>query len=322
MKHLTEGDRKTLEVLRKIGWSQQSIADEIGCSQSTISRELRRNSSPKAGRYKASKATERVKNRRQKSYVGRRWYEKDPNLLEFILEQLRSKRSPDQASGRLKQQGKKCVSFQSIYLFITSDKRAGGKLYKQLRYQGKKYKWRGWPKTDKSRIPNRKGIELRPTVVDQKNRFGDWESDLVVSSKKGAGAVATFAERKSMYFQADLVVDQSSDEFLRATQKTLGKLRKHQRLTMTHDNGKEIAKHELITQTLGVEVFCARPYRSCDRGLNEFMNRELRRFFPKGTDFSQISSQELDSAVNWLNNCPRRSLGFFTPAEIFYASHS
>ena len=120
-----------------------------------------------------------------------------------------------------------------------------------------------------------------------------------------------------MYFQGIKVESQSADEMVRASKEALGNLPEDMRKTMTHDNGKEICKHEEITEALKIEIYCARPYKSCDRGLNEWMNRELRRFFPKGTDFSKVTQEEIDYAVNWLNNCPRRSLNYRTPKEVF-----
>jgi IS30 family transposase len=104
---------------------------------------------------------------------------------------------------------------------------------------------------------------------------------------------------------------------VRASSDALGAFPTEMRQTMTHDNGREISKHEQITANLNMTVYCARPYKSCDRGLNEWYNRELRRFFPKGTDFSQKSQADIDAAVAWLNNCPRRSLHYRTPKEVF-----
>ena len=111
-------------------------------------------------------------------------------------------------------------------------------------------------------------------------------------------------------------IPQSADEMVRASSEALGYLPEEMRKTMTHDNGKEICKHEEITEALKIDI-CARPYKSCNRGLNEWMNRELRRFFRKGTDFAQITQKEIDYAVDWLNNCPRRSLSYPTPKEVF-----
>ena len=119
-----------------------------------------------------------------------------------------------------------------------------------------------------------------------------------------------------MYFKA-IKSTRSSSDMVKATQKALGVLPEHMRQTMTHDNGKEISKHTQITESLGVKVYCANPYSSWERGLNEWCNRELRRFFPKGTDFSKVSQVQIDFAVNWINNCPRKTLGYRTPREVF-----
>ncbi|MCF7906061.1 IS30 family transposase [Candidatus Gracilibacteria bacterium] len=318
MAHLTESKRNQLEALKKAGHTQEFIADIMGCDQSTISRELQRNSSPKTSLHRANRAQERSDEKRKESYEKRDcWYD-DKNLLAHVLEELEDGKSPDQIAGRMKQQKrKKTVSFQTIYSYVEKDKQQGGKLYKFLRYQGTKYKWRGFGGDDRGKIPNRKGIEERPEIVDKKERVGDWESDLVVSCRKGKGAVATFVERACMYLRSILVVDQSAEEMVRASHKVFDVLPEGCRHTMTHDNGKEISKHEQITEEIGIEVYCARPYRSCDRGLNEFMNREMRRFFPKGTDFSRVTQKEIDRAVDWLNNCPRRSLYYRTPNEVF-----
>lgn len=317
MSHLTRSQRDQIQALRCAGHCQQEIADVIGCHQSTISREYTRSRPGTKRQYAAITAQKRAENRRQRSYDDRNRWQDDERLRSHVERELRNKRSPDQIAGRLKERKRKCtVSHQSIYRYIKRDKEEGGDLFRYLRYQGKKYKWRGLAK-DKTRIPNRKDISERPEIVNAKERCGDWESDLVVSDRKGSGAVATFAERTCLYFQAILVMDQGADEMVRASREALGDLPEELRLTMTHDNGKEICKHERITQELTITVYCARPYKSCDRPLNEWYNRELRRFFPKGTNFSRVTQADIDIAVTWLNNCPRRSLQYRTPKEVF-----
>jgi IS30 family transposase len=318
MAHVTRPKRDQLDALRRAGHTQQAMADIIGCAQSTISRELKRNGSVIQQRYTATTAQKRSEERRRNVYEeGVHWHD-DKKLRVHVEEQLADGKSPDQIAGRMLERGRKhTVSHQSIYSYVKRDKADGGELHLCLRYQGKKHKWRGLGGDARGVIPNRKGIEERPEAANAKERSGDWESDLVVSSKEGQGAVATFAERTCMYFRAILVADKSADEMVRATGDALGDIPAAFRLTMTHDNGKEIAKHEEITKNLQMPVYCARPYRSCDRGLNEFMNRELRRFFPKGTDFSTKTQADVDAAVEWLNNCPRRSLQYRTPKEAF-----
>lgn len=321
MAHLTRSKRDQLEALHRAGLCQEQISKLLGCSQSTISREFQRSSPPLRRRYDASKADERATERRQRSYHSRlHWYD-DPLVLQHVIDELRDGKSPDQIAGRMKRLSpwhrSHAIGRQAIYDYIWKNKEEGGCLHLHLTYQGKQHKWFGLQKSTREQIPNRRDISERPRIVDKKERCGDWESDLVVSSRKGSGAVATFAERTSMYFCGVLVADRSAEEMVRATHRAFENIPESHRLTMTHDNGKEISKHEQITDELNIVVYCARPYRSCDRGLNEFMNRELRRYFPKGTDFSSISQEELDLIVEKLNNRPRRSLQYRTPKEVF-----
>lgn len=316
MAHFTQRKRDKLEALKRAGHTQEDIADIIGCNQSTISRELKRSISLIQKRYTAATAQQKADERKKNAYDNlSRWHD-DQELFDYVLSELKDGKTPDQISGRRKFKNLTSVSHQTIYDYVSKNKEEGGTLYKYLRYQGKKYKWIGFSKNT-NRIPNRKDISERPAAVENKERYGDWESDLVVSCKKGSGAVATFAERLSIYFQAIKVESQTADEMVRASKDALGDLPEDMRKTMTHDNGKEICKHEEITEALKIDIYCARPYKSCDRGLNEWINRELRRFFPKGTDFAQVSQKEIDYAVNWLNNCPRRSLNYRTPKEVF-----
>ncbi len=317
MAHLTRSQRDQLYALIRAKHPQQEVAKIVGCHQSTISRECKRNRSRFRRAYNADIAQQRADTRRQRAYDLRpHWYD-DADLRHHVEVELRDGKTPQQIAGRIRQQDwSHTVSHTMIYQYIEQDKERGGDLHRHLRYQGKKYKWRGVG-GDKTRIPNRRGIELRPDIVQNKERAGDWESDLVVSCRAGKGAVATFVERLYMYFRAILVSDCSADEMVRASRAALGNVPPELRRTMTHDNGREISKHEQIAEELHIDVYCARPYRSCDRGLNEFMNRELRRFFPKGTDFSTVTQEQVDSAVDWLNNCPRRTLNYRTPKEVY-----
>jgi len=328
MVQFTREKRFQLEVLLRVGLKQETMASFLCINQSNISREIMRNGSPKTKKYCAAQAQRRADNRRKQASEQRVTWDDDPELLRDIIDELRDKKSPKQIVGRRTQQLKqKNISHQTLYTYIYNVKKSGGSLHLNLRYQGKKFKWRGLKK-DKTKIPNRIGIEERPEIVNRKGRAGDWESDLIVSCRSGSGAAATFVERTSMKFCAALVDSQSADELVRAANLVFTDIPTKLKLTMTHDNGKEASKHEEITEAQGLKVYFARPYKSCDRGLNEWINRELRRFFPKGTDFAQVTQHELDYAVNWLNNCPRETLGFRTPNEVFdelvekYAFHT
>lgn len=315
MPHLTRSQRDQLQALRSAHRRQREIARILGCAQSTVSPELRRNSTGPTRWYTAHIAHARAVQRRAQALRLRPQWREDLALFARVHADLANGRSPDQIAGRVRQEGgMRTVSHETIYRYVAADAAAGGDLWTFLRYQGMRHKWRGYGGTART-IPNRHDISERPPEVAAKTTAGHWESDLVVSPRTGVGAVATFAERRPLAFRAVRVDRSTAEEMVRATRRALGDFPPTLRRTMTHDNGSEISRHEDITSSLGTVVYCARPYRASDRGLNEWYNREFRRFFPRGTDFSRVTEGELDAAVAWLNHCPRRSLGYRTPAE-------
>ncbi|MBU2214105.1 IS30 family transposase [Patescibacteria group bacterium] len=322
MTHLTFSQRHQLQALHHFEHSQQEIADLLGCHQTTISRELKRSSPLIRNRYTATTAQKKSEKRRAQSYDRREcWYD-NPDVLRYIVEELRAGESPDSIAGRMKRKSpwhkKHAVSHEAIYQYIWKVKEEGGVLHRYLPRKGKHPKFYGLKGASASQIPNRNDIKERPKEVEKKKRCGDWESDLIVSPRGRNGAVATFVERYSKYLQAVLLKHQTADEMVRAATEVFSRIPKECRLTMTHDNGSEITKHEDITASVGITVYCAEPYSSWQRGLNERMNGMLRRYFPKGTDFSQITQEEIAKAVEKINNSPRRSLNFLTPKEVFH----
>ena len=322
MAHLTLLQRETLYDLHWQKKPQVEIAQALGCSQSTVSRELVRNKAGPRLRYLPDRADEIARERRREAKAdGERWVDHAP-LLTYVLAKLALKWSPEQIAGRIRRDfprdTRMRVSHFSIYAYLWHDRWNGGELYKHLRNRGKKRKW--YRMTDGRRqmtIPNRRSIDERPTIVESKRRYGDWESDLIVSAKTGTGAVATFVERKSKLLRASLLPNQTAEAMTRGAWKAFRDIPLSWRHTMTHDNGKEIADHETITKKLSVIVYCAHPYRSCERGLNENTNGLLRQFFPKKTDFQTVSAEQVAFAVALINNRPRRSLQYRTPNEIF-----
>lgn len=319
MSHLTCSKRYQLEALHRAGLSQTCIARLLGCAQSTISRELQRSRPPVYACYAATKAHERAMERKRKEH---HWYD-DPEVFNFVLELLRQRHSPEQIAGRMRRESPwhraHSVSAKTLYTWIWRNQENGGCLHLHLRRKGRRPKWFGVIHTEKIRIPHRRDIAERPKIVDRWKRCGDWESDLVVSPRNGGGAVATFVERFSKYLRAVLVQDRSADAFVAGAHQALSVIPEEFRLTMTHDNGLEICGHERITDDLQITVYCARPFHSWERGLNENTNGLLRDFFPKGTDFQEVSQEELDHAVDLINNRPRRSLHFRTPKEVLDA---
>lgn len=318
MAHLTLTQRELLYTLHWEHKTQGEIADALGCDQSTISRELVRNKAGPRLRYLPDRADEIAHERRAGAKVDcARWFE-HAELFVYVLDRLALKWSPQQISGRIKRDfphdKTMRVSHFSIYAHLWNDRRDGGELYKDLRNRGKKRKWYGMADgRNQITIPNRRSIDERPKIVDRKQRYGDWESDLIV----GNGAIATFVERKSKLLRAALLPDQTALEMTKGARKAFSDIPSAWRHTMTHDNGREIADHETITRELSLVVYCAHPYRSCERGLNENTNGLLRQFFPKKTDFQTITHAQVAFAVDLINNRPRRTLKYRTPNEIF-----
>lgn len=321
MTHLTRSQRDQIAVLVKTNMTQEDMARLIGCSQSTISREIARGKSPTYLCYTGQKAQEKAEHRRTESYNKRdRWYD-NPRVLRYVVEQLRDRKSPEQIAGRMKRKSpwhrRHAVSAKSIYSYIWRIKEESGCLHLHLRRRGKRPKWFGLQKSKRECIPNRRDIDERPKTVAKRKQAGHWESDLIVSGRNGSGAVATFVERVSKYVQAILLLSQTPDAFNKAAQEVFEELPAPLKRTLTHDNGFEIRKHEQITEELKLIVYCAHPYSSWERGTNENTNGLIRDFFPKGTNFSEVPPKELAHVVALLNNRPRQSLKFLTPKEVF-----
>ena len=315
MAHLTRSRRDQLEALHRARLPQTDIAKLLNCHQSTVSRELARG----GDRYSANAAQRKAEKRQR---IECHWHD-DPRVFKFVLELLRQRHSPEQITGRMKRESPwhraHAVSAKTIYAWIWRNQEEGGCLHLHLRRRGKRPRWFGVVHTEKVNIPHRKDISERPKIVDRWKRCGDWESDLVVSPHSGNGAVATFVERYSKYLRAALLQDRSAEAFVAGAREAFTVIPEALRLTMTHDNGSEICGHERITADLKIMVYCARPFHSWERGLNEHTNGLLRDFFPKGTDFGTVSPDELAHAVSLINNRPRRSLHFRTPKEVLDA---
>lgn len=310
--HLTYEQRCHIFALLKRGCSQTEIAKDLNVSQSTICRESKRNGYRR--KYSEKVAQKRANQRKKKAVSKAR--KMTPEILQFIDQKLKEMQwSPEQISGHLKQNMHISISHESIYRYIWKDKYQGGKLYKNLRRVGKKYNHRGNKIAGRGLIPNRIGIEERPAIVDEKRRVGDVEIDTVVGVGH-QGRILTMVDRKTKLARLVLMSGGTADETRDALIKSLTPIKKYL-FTLTADNGKEFAKHLDVASTLGVKVYFARPYHSWERGLNENTNGLLRQYFPKGTDFTKITHEQVQHVEYLLNTRPRKSLNFQTPLQVF-----
>ncbi|MBV1928280.1 MAG: IS30 family transposase [Gammaproteobacteria bacterium] len=301
--------RCQIYALKKSGLSQVKIAENIGVSQSTISRELARNTGDCGYRHK--QAQERADRRRKEAVQPTKMI---PKLITLIDSKLREQWSPEQISGWLLYEQEQLISHESIYLHIWANKRGGGDLYTHLRRQGKKYDKRRNGKSTRGQIKNRVSIDERPGVVDDKSRIGDWEIDTVIG-KGHSGALVTIVERVTKYTVSAQVNSKSAADVTKATIALLKPFNDVLH-TITADNGKEFSYHEEISSKLSTDVFFAHPYSSWERGLNENTNGLLRQYFPKDTDFKKVTQIAVRRAVKLLNSRPRKGLEFKTPEQM------
>ena len=308
-KQLTYEQRCQIYALKKSGFSQRQIAKSIEVDQSTISRELARNSGWRGYRYK--QAQDKAEERRREAIKPTKML---PSTIEVIEVKLRLQWSPEQISGWLLETEELLISHETIYKHIWADKQSGGDLYRNLRRQGKKYERRRNGKSARGQIKDRVSIDERPEIVDAKSRIGDWEIDTMIG-KGHSGALVTIVERVTNFTLAAQVNSKSADNVTEATIALLKPI-KDQVHTITADNGKEFASHDQISRALDANVYFAHPYSSWERGLNENTNGLLRQYFPKQTDLKKISQKEVEQVVINLNTRPRKGLGFKTPLEL------
>lgn len=304
---LTLSEREQVAQFWNQGLSRTEIGERLGRHRTTIGRELARNST--AGVYWASTAQEMAKARRQRR--PRKLDEVELNV--FVHLALEKRWSPEQIAGRCERQFPKqprCrVSHMTIYRWIANN--AYRYHFESLLRFGRRSK----EPENRGKIPARADIAGRPAIVDQRVRFGDWEGDTIVGKARRGGLV-TLVERKSGFALVRKVDRLQADHVSRVIRRQFASLPQGLRHTATFDNGSEFKKHQRITATTGVKIYFARPYHAWERGSNESFNGLVRQFFPKGTDFAEISPREIKRVLDLLNDRPRKRLGYRTPREV------
>jgi len=313
-KQLSLGDRCEIARLQANGCSVGQIAAALDRSASTVSRELRRNRGREVG-YKPDYAHQQARARR---WVGSR-LERDPTLRRAVLDWLAKGWSPEQVAGRMARElGRKVISYESIYRFI----------YAQIA-RTKDYSWRHYLPRRRSKrgLRRRKGassaifikaripVSERALVADRRNRYGDWEADLMMFSKYRQAVLAVH-ERKSRVLLATRPRRKAAKPIARKLQRLFASLPKPLRRTVTFDNGTEFARHHAL-HNLGIKTFFCDPYAPWQKGGIENAIGRMRRFLPRKTDLATLPRQRFAALVSAYNNTPRKCLDFRTPAEAF-----
>lgn len=201
MKHLTQGQRYEISALVKTNHSQGQIAEQVGCSKSTVSRELRRNCDRRDNSYWPELAQRKAVARQKAKPRKRRL---TASVQAYVREKIEADYSPEQIVGHAARKGIECVSHERIYQFVWEDKKQGGRLYRHMRTKGKRYAKRGSTSGKRGRIVGRVDIDQRPAIVEEKRRVGDLEMDLIIG-RDHSGVLLTINDRATGMLKMDIL---------------------------------------------------------------------------------------------------------------------
>jgi IS30 family transposase len=319
---LTLSEREDISRGTASGSSFREIARHLDRAVSTVSREIARHGGRPA--YRAHAADDQAWNSalRPKQCL----LALHPRLREIVASKLILDWSPEQISGWLKthypDDGSMRVSPETIYrsLFIQARGVLKKELMDHLRSKRRMRRSRHASPSGQSRgqIVDAISIRERPAEVEDRAIPGHWEGDLLSGAKNSY--IATLVERHSRYVMLIKVPSKETEAVVAALSQHVRKLPATLRRSLTWDRGLEMAKHKEFTVTTDVKVYFCDPQSPWQRGTNENTNLLLRQYFPRGTDLSPVSQAQLDQVSLRLNQRPRKTLGFQTPASKLQAS--
>lgn len=297
------------------------IAKKIRRSPSTVTREV---SSQVIYRwcYSAAKGEESAKERRKESGRKKK-LDSNGKLLKYVEEKLRLEWSPEEIAERLKLEypGDKNmrISHETIYQYLYCLPRGELKkeLMKGLRQERKSRLSRTARNCRKPKIEGMISISERPKETEGRIVPGHWEGDLIVG-KNHASAVGTLVERTTRLTLLVPLKEKGAGAVRTAFAEAFKRIPKQMKKTLTYDRGTEMSEHQLFSEDTKIQVFFADPYSPWQRGTNENTNGLIRQYFPKGTNFKEVSLSAIREAERRLNGRPRKILGYMTPSEKFF----
>lgn len=311
--HFTTKERESLLILIKTGKKNCEIAKILGRSESSISREIRRNCE-KREEYSAVEAAANYVSRRKRSV--RPYLLALPGVADRVSHLLSLTWSPEQISSRLRLEDSECsLCPKTIYRGLENGLLPAN-LCKVLRYKSKQHHG-GRGKSRCGHLDIEYSIHDRPKCVEDRNRLGDWEGD-TVRGYKNSGCVGTQVDRMSRYAILFKLPDRTAAAYTAAMIEQFKKIPESKRCTFTVDHGKEFANHREIHEKLGGKVYFADPHAPWQRGTNENFNGLLRQFLPKHTSFDNLTQEHLEHFATLLNRRPRKCLGWKCPEEVFF----
>ena len=319
--------REREEISRGIaaGKTQQEIADLLGRSPGTISREIKRNSG-RSG-YRAFSAGRRAAQAASSRHQGRRRMFKNEQLRTYILAGLRQQWSPQEIVKRIiieyPHDEDMRISHEAIYQYIYVLPRGQLKqtliraLRQERRHRRKKGGRKGTAAEMRGKIADMLSIEERPKDVADRTVPGHWEGDLIMGKHKRT-ALGTLVERTTRYtILVPLGKNKDAASVRKSYARKLRSVPKELAKTLTYDQGKEMSQHKTFTIDTGITVYFAHPASPWERGTNENTNGLIRQYFPKGTEFDKVSTREITRVQRQLNDRPRAVLNYLKPDEVF-----
>ncbi len=324
--HLTLEERIQIKVYIEEGYNRSQVAIKLDRARSTINRELE----------KWGIIGNLIKTIVQYDPHLAQWYKIDgksiinkfknkiddnPILFQKIKSKLKKRWSPEQISNWLKREyrdlKKMQISHESIYKFIYNVAKGYPKQElisflrrsKRIR-KSNKGKFKGG-----SKIKDRLSIELRPNVVDLRQEIGHWEGDLIIGRNK-KNVIGTLVERVTRFTLIVRPKSRKSSDVRKAFEKAFRIIPEQFKISLTYDNGMEMAEHKIFTKNTGIIVYFCHPYASWERGTNENTNGLIRDFWPKKSEFSTLSNYEIKKVQNLLNQRPRKILNWDSPGDL------
>lgn len=307
-------ERQRLEYWLRSKMSVRKIGKAMRRAHTIISREIRRNGTNRK-RYRADVAQKLFEKRKHGKHRGK--VEKNPKLKEYIVAGLKREWSPDEISGRLKQSPNiGTISHESIYEYIYNRSDKWERLFLLLPQRRPKRRKRGGRKHRKILIPERKSIRFRPAIVNERKRYGDWESDNIEFKRTMTkGAVSVQCERKSGLLRIHKVAGKKNPtDTLEALTKTRESLPVELFKTVTFDNGFENYRH----RELGIDTYFCKPFASWQKGTVENVNKLLRRYLPRHINLDALTDYDIYLIQERINNRPRKRLNYRTPNEVIH----
>ena len=308
---VTGEERRSIHRWRQEGHGPSEIGRRLGRPTSCITREVQRNTGGNGYRYQQADEMARARATR---CVPRRFTE------EIRLDAERWLReegwTPQIICERARLEGRAHVCKETLYQHIYADAKAGGRLWTFLPRARRKRRPR-CPRLDRrgrGRLLNQRRIDVHPAEVDARQTVGHWEGDLINGAPR-TGNLVTLVERNTRFTLVGRTQHKDAEEVTRAIMKLFLPLPASARQSLTLDNGKEFAGHEELARELGAGVFFAYPYHSWERGTNENTNGLIRRLHPKKSSFAGIGDEELRRIDRYVNDRPRKCLGWMTPRE-------